>query len=145
LLGSANPVSESSKPNEGFERAAVVGPDREKLATEYARVTDTGIPTFLESGGQRLRGRSLQQVTAAEVAAFGSPRAAVCGSCKFFDLENGRREIVRQKFGEKLVKDYEWKLKHLGAEPDAIGLCGASGGEIATTFVSKACDQYRVR
>jgi hypothetical protein len=134
-----------SDPNAGFERAAVTGPDREQLAHEYAGVQDSGIPTFLESGGQRLRGRSLQRVTPGEVAVFSSPRAVTCGSCKFFDLENGRKEIVRQKFGEKVVKDYEWKLQHLGADPDAIGLCGASGGEIATTFVSKACDQYRPR
>jgi hypothetical protein len=137
--------SNQNKPNEGFERAAVVGPDREQLNREYAGVQESGLPTVLESGGRQFRGHNLQLVTADEVATFGNSRVATCGSCKFFDLESGRKEIVRQRFGEKLVKDYEWKLKHLGADPDAIGLCGASGGECATTFVSKACDQYRPR
>ena len=83
-----------------------------------------------------------------ERAVFGSQRAEVCGHCKYFDLEGGRKEIMRQRFAEKLVKDYEWKVKHLGAPPDAIALCGASasggGGELlAVTFVSASCDQFR--
>lgn len=130
--------------NTAFEQAAAEGPDRQQLTHEYAGAQG-GLPTYMESGGTRIEGRRLQPVTSGEVAVFGSPRATTCGSCKFFDLENGRKEIVRQKFGDKLVRDYEWKLKHLGADPDAIGLCGASGGEMATTFVSKACDQYRPR
>jgi hypothetical protein len=131
------------KPNEGFERAAVEGPDREQLDYEYQHAVDKGLPTYMESGGQRVQGPSLHQVTPSEARRFGNPRALTCGSCRFFDLENGRKEIVRQKFGEKVVREYEWKLRHLGADPDAIGLCGASGGEVATTFVSASCDQYR--
>lgn len=136
-------MTDTKNPNEGFERAAVEGPDREQLNYEYQHAVHKGLPTYMESGGQRVQGPSLVQVTPREAAIFGSPRARTCGSCKFFDLENGRKEIVRQKFGEKVVRDFEWKLKHLGADPDAIGLCGQSGGEMATTFVSAACDQYR--
>lgn len=81
---------------------------------------------------------------AQDVKRFAGGRAnAVCGHCKYFDLENGRKEIVRQRFGEKLVKEFEWKLRHLGGPVDSIGLCGASGGQTAVCFVSTACDQYR--
>lgn len=68
----------------------------------------------------------------------------VCGFCKYFDLEKGREEMVRQNFGDALVHDYEWKMRHLG-DIDALGLCGASGGETATSFISRACDQFRPR
>jgi hypothetical protein len=136
--------NDPKKANEAFERAAVEGPDRAQLNREYAGAQG-GLPTYFKSGNTRVDGPRLHQITAQEASVFGSPRAVTCGSCKYFDLENGRKEIARQRFGEKLVADYEWKLKHLGAEPDAIGLCGASGGDTATTFVSKACDQYRPR
>jgi hypothetical protein len=68
-----------------------------------------------------------------------------CGSCRYFDLELGRTEIVRQRFAERLVREHGWQMKHLCVPPDSIGLCGASDGEMATTVVSKACDQYRSR
>lgn len=67
----------------------------------------------------------------------------ICGYCKYFELEEGRKEMARQRFGERLVHDYEWKLRHLGSL-DTVGLCGASGGETATHYISKGCDQYRL-
>jgi hypothetical protein len=69
----------------------------------------------------------------------------ICGFCRYFDLENGRKEIVRQRFAERLVYDEQWKLRHLGAPVDTLGLCGASNGEVATSFVSKGCDQFRAK
>jgi hypothetical protein len=93
-----------------------------------------------------LRGRDARIVAPSdqEVADFAvSQRRTTCGSCKHFDLENGREEIIRQRFAERLVLEEKWQLKHLGAPIEAIGLCGASGGEMATTFLSMACDQYR--
>ena len=37
------------------------------------------------------------------------------------------------------------RIEILGVPVDAVGLCGAAGGEMATTTVSKACDQFRPR
>ena len=138
---------DNSKPNEGFERAAVEGPDREQLEAEFARaVQPQGLPTTIRSGPHAVQTTTtVVRPSVNDVLVFGDRGALTCGSCKYFDLENGRKEIVRQRFGEKVVKDYEWKLRHLGADVDAIGLCGASGGEMATSFVSKACDQYRAK
>ncbi len=124
---------------------------QEELAARYdgAVPTIAGLPVNWtdQSGKTHLRSM-LATPNAHDVAAFANPRATTCGACKYFDLESGRKEIMRQRFAEKLVKDYEWQLKHLGAPVDAIAICGASaaggGGELlAITFMSKSCDQFR--
>lgn len=123
---------------------------QEQLAAEYQGAQpQQGLPVSFRDGGGKthLRGTNAKVVAPSgdEVRIFADPRAEVCGNCKYFDLESGRREMVRQKFAEQLVKEYEWKMHHLGAPVDAIALCGASGGELAITFMSKACDQFRSR
>jgi hypothetical protein len=120
----------------------------EQLKHEYAGARPAqGIPSSFRDGAGKvhLRGANVPIVApdGDEVRIFSDPRAQVCGNCKYFDLESGRREMVRQKFAEQLVREYEWKLHHLGAPVDAIALCGASNGELAITFMSKACDQFR--
>lgn len=134
-----------------FQAAVEVGPSREALAEEFAAggaPQPTGIPTVWQDGasGQKFAGKpaAVHIATAGEteqLAAIGG--TFICGFCKYFDLENGRKEIARQRFAERLVNDEQWKLRHLGAPIDTIGLCGASNGEVATSFVSKGCDQYR--
>lgn len=132
---------------EQFRRATTTV---EQLEAEYAGTQPSGeLPSQWKDGrsGTSVAGKPVQvhAPSPEDIHAFGSPRAQTCGQCRYFDLENGRKEIVHQRFGEKLVKEMEWKLKHLGADVDAIGLCGASGGEMAVTFVSGACDQFRPR
>jgi hypothetical protein len=122
----------------------------EQLRSEFGNAPpQSGLPVSFRDGEGRthLRGSNAKVITpdGNEVQVFSDPRAQVCGNCKYFDLESGRREIIRQKFAETLVKDYEWKMHHLGAPVDAIALCGASGGSLAITFVSKACDQFRTK
>ena len=131
----------------GFKKAAADRVDREQLAHEYGgAAAPAGLPTTAASGDGKhhLRMAPTQIVSpdGDQVAQFGSQGVAVCGQCRYYDLEKGREEIIRQRFGEKVVRDYEWKLKHLG-DLDGLGLCGASGGEIAVQFVSRACDQFR--
>jgi hypothetical protein len=123
---------------------------REQLAHEYKGVIpQSGIPVAYRdgSGKTHLRGSNAPIVApdGRELETFANPRAQVCGNCKYFDLESGRREIIRQRFAEQLVKEYEWKMHHLGAPVDSIALCGASNGELAITFVSAACDQFRTK
>lgn len=122
-----------------------VDTSREDLAKRYDGANVGGLPVAWKDGttGKTQLRQTLVQPTAQEHAAFSSKHAEVCGNCKYFDLESGRKEIVKQRFAEKLVKEYEWQLRHLGASPDAIALCGASGGELAVIFVSKSCDQFR--
>jgi hypothetical protein len=140
-------------PNLPFEKAAAKDISEEQLAHEYESALQrraeapASLPTQWKDGhtGESAPGNPVQIVSpdAEEIAVFSNPRANVCGNCKFFDLQAGRKEIVRQRFGEKLVREFEWKLRHLGASPDAIGLCGQSGGETAVSYVSKSCDQFR--
>jgi len=124
--------------------------DLDDLKREYgteAPLPSGQIPVTWQDGhtGAKLKGRPLIVVPdAAENDLFSSSNRQICGGCKFFDLESGRKEIVRQRFAEKLLNEFEWKLKHVGS-PDQIGLCGQSGGQLATTFISKACDHYRPR
>lgn len=122
----------------------------EDLEHEYQTSTPMkfGLPTTWKNsdGSVILDGPRSNIVvpTPREVQSYGEdiPRN-VCGHCRYFDLEKGRNEIVRQKFLERVVHDEKWKMKHLGGPVDALGLCGASGGEKATFYVSKACDQFR--
>lgn len=134
-----------------FQRAVEQGPDKETLARETADLRPAGgLPTYWEDGatGKRFEGKPTSVIhtpTEQEVSQLGDleMRHEICGFCRHFDLENGRKEIARQRFAERLVHDERWKLHHLGAPIDAIGLCGASGGDTATSFVAKGCDQFR--
>lgn len=132
-----------------LDRARAEGKDADTLLREAAMSTPTqfGLPT---TWGQRGGPISVDGPTAKivaptdhDVATYAlSQVGAVCGSCKYFDLETGRAEIARQKFMERIVREEEWKTYHLGPV-DAFGLCGASGGEMACNVVTEACDQYR--
>lgn len=106
-----------------------------------------GIPVHWEDGAGKthLRGPDARVVTPndQDVALYSNVPLAVCGDCKYFDLEKGREEMARQRFAERLVREEKWKMKHLGSPADALGLCGASGGQMVTGFATKSCDQYR--
>lgn len=138
-----------------FQAAVEVGPTKEQLQDEVGAggmaAQPLGIPTVWQDGasGQKFAGKpaAVHVATASETEQLvhSGPTTFICGFCKYFDLENGRKEIARQRFAERLVHDEQWKLKHLGAPIDTIGLCGASNGEVATSFVSKGCDQFRAK
>ena len=139
-------MSDSDKPDP-FAGAKA---SQEELVRRYENAQPGGLPVNWTDGrtGKTHMRTHLATPSAHDVQVFSSPRAQTCGGCKYFDLEAGRKEIMRQRFAEKVVRDYEWKLKHLGAPIDAIALCGASaaggGGELlAVTFMSKSCDQFR--
>jgi len=135
------------KPNETDQFRKAQQTSQEELEHRYkGAVPATGLPTtFRDAEGRvHMHGRDTRivQPSRQEIASLTDARE-VCGHCKYFDLENGRKEIIRQRFGEKLVKEFEWKLRHLGAPIDAMALCGASGGQTAVAFVSKSCDQFQ--
>jgi len=144
--------AEDQKPNETdlIKNATAT---LEDLKQDYATSTPTkvGLPTTWRNSDGAVslpgpRASVIEAPTAREVQSYGidTPRN-VCGECKYFDLEKGRVEIAKQRFLERVTRDEKWKLKHLGGPVDALGLCGASGGEKATFYVSKSCDQYRPR
>jgi hypothetical protein len=118
---------------------------REQLEQEFKGVEATHSLPIVENGKPLDRGAAVYSPSASELKMYGDQRAQVCGNCKFFDLEKGRKEMIRQRFPERLVQDQRWQLRHLGGKIDEVGLCGASDGSMATTFMAKACDQYRVK
>lgn len=130
-------------------RKAAASPEELEHDLQHQTPDFSGLPTAWrdKAGKTHLKGAPAQITTPNrdQIALYGLERAFVCGHCKYFDLEEGRKEIVRQDFGRVLVRDYEWAMKHLGSTPDSIGLCGASGGETATSYFTKACDQFRDR
>jgi hypothetical protein len=133
-----------------IEHARHHGKDREETAME-ALMTPVrqGLPTSWHSadGKTHLKGADAQVRVAngQEVANYGFAPTRVCGTCKYFDVNNGRKEMHKQKFLHRLVRDETWKTKFLGVPVDHVGLCGASDGSKAVTSISHAgrCDQYR--
>jgi hypothetical protein len=133
-----------------LESARHKGKDREETAMEALLTpVQQGLPTTWHSadGKTHLRGADTQVRSASgeEIRQYGFAPTRVCGTCRYFDVENARKEMHRQKFLHRLVRDETWKTKFLGVPVDHVGLCGASDGSKAVTSISKAghCDQYR--
>lgn len=120
-------------------------------ASTTMQATQMGVPVNFKTGqGKRkleMAGRNAQVVgaTAGDIEKFSLASGRTCGLCRYFDLEVGRREMVKQRFGERLVLEQEWKMQHLGAPIDHMGMCKASGGTMVTSTVTNAgtCDQFR--
>lgn len=109
-------------------------------------IDENTVPVTWKAGQHEAHGVSqVVAPTAAQVEAYRDGQAVTCAQCWYFDLKNGQVEMRRQHFAERLVREQEWKLHHLGAPLNHVGLCGASGGQMATTTVTKACDQFRPR
>jgi hypothetical protein len=117
----------------------------EALTTPITQALDT---TWQDAAGKtHLKGAPtlIKTATGEDVAKFGFAPSRVCGTCKYFNVDQGRKEIVRQGFFTKLVQDYGWQKKFLGVDATHLAVCGASGGEVCVTSISNAgsCDQYR--
>ncbi len=144
-------VKGGQAPNESdlFRRASAENRSADELLEIAARATPQkmGLPTTWGDRDAPVRGPDAKVVLpdGEQVRSYGFGGHRVCGECNYFDVENGRKEIIKQRFGERLVREQEWQLKHLGVPPDSLALCGASGGELAVTVVSKCCDQFRSR
>lgn len=126
------------------------GPNLEDMpAPKPEEMRSMGLPTTWrdKEGKHHLRGPDTPIVApnGAELEHYAGTVRDICGTCKFFELKDGQKKMVEEKFLERLVHDERWNLNHMGAPIEYVGICGASGGELATTFVSKACDQYRPR
>lgn len=111
----------------------------------------TNLPTTWHdaAGKTHLRGAGTQVVpaNADDIKNYGFAPTRVCGTCKHFNLRNGREEIAKQKFAHRLVRENQWQMHHLGVPLDQLGLCGQSNGELATTSISNAgnCAGYSMR
>lgn len=119
-----------------------------QLDAEHANDVPAGssLPVIWKDGatGKKMKGRPLTVVpTEEEVARLSSPRAATCGTCKYYDLEGGRKEIIEQRFLERLVQEEQWKVHHLG-DISSAGVC-RERPSMVVTYVSSACESYRQR
>lgn len=138
-----------------FRKAAYEDRPLEELQheTEQATPRKMGLPVTWETRDlPAMKGPDARVTLASEeeVATFADPdMRATCGSCVYFELEAGRRQIIAERFAERLVQEQEWQLKHLAVPPEMLGVCGASnagsGAELCTTIISKSCDNYRER
>ena len=121
--------------------------DQEDLQAEAAKATPRkmGLPTTWRSGDETVTGRTVTLATREEHRSVEQPPVKTCGSCRFFNVKQGQVEMMKQKFADRLVLEDEWKLHHLGAPIDHLGLCEQSGGSMLTSTVAKACDHHRPR
>lgn len=108
-----------------------------------------GIPLSFRDGDGKvhLKGGQLVQATPHDIENYTQAPTRVCGTCRHFKLKEGQKKMMDERFAERIVLEEEWKLHHLGAPLDHFGVCDASGGQMATTTVSKAddCASYRPR
>jgi len=143
---------DAKKVKEQLDRADYDGVSNEQIMAEDQIVDKLGIPTtWMQGDGPvEIRGRdTIVQPTQDDIRAFSRTGCVpnLCGQCKFFDLEKGRKYLRESGFAEKLTKDYEWNPAHLGAPIDTIGICGMSGIQTKTlaSTMSRACDQFRAK
>lgn len=139
---------------ETAERAAASGGLEEKLAdVANLQPTQVGLPVqYVDdyvSPKRRLLGKRAPVVrgaTAGDIQNYAQAPTRVCGTCRHFQLERGRREIAKQRFLERLVLEEDWKLSHLGAPADHMGICGEKP-TMATSTVTNAssCPAYQPR
>lgn len=115
---------------------------REQLQHEFRGVqAQSALP--VTSHGHELPPAQVIAPDRRELALYADAHAKVCGNCKHFDLKRGREEMIKQRFPERLVREQDWKLHHLGGKLDELGMCGQSDGTMLTSFMSKSCDLYQ--
>lgn len=105
------------------------------------------LPITWKGGGQQIRDSAEVVAPTREETQFytaGGFEATTCATCKKFDLAAGQRQMQQEQFTAKLVAEYQWKVRHLGAGPETFGLCGEHEGRITSLF-SAACEFYRPR
>lgn len=125
---------------------------REQLLHEDATATrmHMGVPVNWLNNGKHAGTSSLAGIVAPngeEMRSYARPPKNVCGTCRKFNIEAGRKAIVAQRFGERLVREEDWALHHLGVPLDHVGMCDESGGTMVTCSISNAdnCDGYRAK
>jgi hypothetical protein len=133
------------------ERVLQENKSREELLREDASAVRThlGVPINWLNNGKNT-GSSLAGVvgpTGEEIRSYANPPKQVCGGCKKFNVDSGRKAMIEQRFAERLVREEDWALHHLGVPLDHVGLCDDSGGTMATCSISNAdkCPGYRAR
>lgn len=135
---------------ESLKRAEYDGVSNEQIMAEDQIVDKLGIPTTWAQGdgSVEIRGKdTIVQPTQDDMKAFSGTGCMpnLCGQCRHFDLEKGRKELIRMGFAETLTKEHEWNPVHLGAPIDTIGICGISGikTKMLTSTMSRACEQWK--
>jgi len=122
---------------------------REELLAEDATATRThlGVPVNWLNNGKKASSSLAGVVgpSGEEMHSYANPPKRVCGTCKKFNIESGRKAIMQQRFGERLVREQDWGLRHLGVPMDHLGMCDESGGTMVTCSISNAdnCAAYR--
>jgi hypothetical protein len=106
------------------------------------------VPVTWTDGAHRVAVRDVGEVVAPsahEIGRYGDQRRVTCASCKKFDLTAGQKQMHREGFVARLVHEMSWKVKHMGAAPETMGLCGETNGDRLTSMHSAACAHYRPR
>lgn len=123
------------------ERVQHAGDIDEKMH-DTLQATQVGVPVdFVDDYGNpttRLPGRApvVRGVTAKDVENYAQAPKNVCGECRHFRLAEGRKEIVKQKFLQRLVLEEHWKISHLGAPADHVGICGQQPSMATSTIAN---------
>lgn len=119
----------------------------EQLDAEHANDAPGGsIPVVWKDGytGQKTSGRPLiAPPNAEEIGELASGRVNTCGLCRFYNLAEGRKQIAKQRIGERLVREEQWKLHHLG-DIESLAICDQRPN-MMVSYVSKACELIQLR
>lgn len=91
-------------------------------------------------GSQRITLPTMQDV---QLYGEGQGLRRICGNCRYFNHAEGQRRLFEQKGLAEIVHDQGWRAEHLGADPKAMGVCGAGDGSTAVGPFSRSCDHFR--
>ena len=125
------------------EDATTAGNLEEKVVeAQTMTAMRAGLPVSFHNGERhnaptgRTSAPLVHGATAQEIENFAQPASRTCGMCKNFQLNEGRREIARQNFLPRLLLEEGFRMKHLGAPPDHLGICGAKPSMVTSTVAN---------
>jgi hypothetical protein len=133
------------------EDATTAGTLEEKVVeASTMQAVRAGLPVSFHNGNgnNEVTGRTtaplVHGATAQEVENYANAAVRTCGMCKNFRLREGRQEIARQNFLPRLLLEEGFQMKHLGAPPDHLGICGAKPSMVTSTVADAgSCPGYQ--
>ena len=98
-----------------------------------------------QGAGQSVPGKGLVVLAnEGQTATFASQQIKTCGSCREYRLAITQREFEKThgSWFKQVVKEFGWKLRHLGSHPRELARCGQKDSVLVGPH-SRACELHK--